>query len=371
MKKILGPILLVVLVLGVVGAIFISARDQLTQRNVVTVRGLIGSEKRDFFQDPQVIAAFRQAGLDVQIETAGSRLISTRLAAGEYDFGFPAGIPGAAKIRDTYNVNNSYEIFFTPMVIAAWQPIVEVLMANGVVVDQGGTYMFDMQQFLDLFAQEVRWSDLQANTVYNVNKTIMISSTDVRTSNSAAMYLSLASYVANNDNIVQNERQIDPIMPLMTDLFLKQGFQAGSSAGPFQDYLTMGMGKAPLVMIYESQFIYQQVTGGGIRPEMVLLYSDPTLYTWHVLVSLTERGDRLGKLLRKDPDLQQDEQVWAAANELERLAIEHGYRNTNIDYFQQFVRQHNLNLADNLVNVVNPPSFEVIEEMITRIERQY
>ncbi len=371
MKKILGPILLVVLVLGVVGAIFVSARDQLMQRNIITVRGLIGSEKREFFQDPQVIAAFRQAGLDVHIETAGSRLIATRLAAGEYDFGFPAGIPGAAKIRDTYNVNNSYEVFFTPMVIATWQPIAEVLMANGMVVDQGGIYMFDMQQFLDLFAQGIRWSDLQANTVYNVNKTIIISSTDVRTSNSAAMYLSLASYVANNNNIVQNENQIDAIMPLMTDLFLKQGFQAESSAGPFQDYLTMGMGKAPLVMIYESQFIYQQVAGGGIRPEMILLYPDPTIYTWHVLVSLTERGDRLGKLLRKDPDLQQDARVWAAANELERLAIEHGYRNMNSNYFQQFVRQHNLNLADNLVNVVNPPGFEVIEEMITRIERQY
>ncbi len=370
MKKVLGPLLLVILILGVAGAIFVSAGEQFAQQQVVTVRGLIGSEKRDFFQDPQVIAAFRKAGLDVQVETAGSRQISTQLSD-DYDFGFPAGIPAAEKIRQEHTTTNSYDVFFTPMTIASWQPIAQVLVANGIAVDRGGYYMLDLQKFLDLFASGKRWDSLQDNSVYNVNRSILISSTDPRTSNSAAMYLSLASYVANDNNIVQNRAQIDRIMPLVQDLFLKQGFTGGSSAAPFNDYLTMGMGKAPLVMIYESQFIYQQTLDNGIQSDMVLIYPDPTIYTRHVLVALNAKGDRLGKLLRKDTDLQEDSRMWEAANELERLAIEHGYRNANTAYFKQFAQEHNLTLAENLVNVIDPPTFEIIEEMIMRIERQY
>lgn len=370
MKKVLGPLLLVVLILGVAGAIFVSAGEQLAQQRIVTVRGLIGSEKRDFFQDPEVIAAFRKAGLDVQVETAGSRQISMQLSDA-YDFGFPAGIPAAEKIRQEHTTTNSYDVFFTPMAIASWQPIAQVLVANDIAVDRGGYYMLDLKKFLDLFAQEKRWDTFRDNSVYNVNRSVLISSTDPRTSNSAAMYLALASYVANGNNIVQNRAQIDAIMPLLQDLFLKQGFTSGSSAAPFNDYLTMGMGKAPLVMIYESQFIYQQTKENGIRPEMVLIYPDPTIYTRHVLVALSPEGDRLGKLLRKDSDLQQDSRLWEAANELERLAIQHGYRNTNMAYFEQFMKEHNLTLAENLVNVIDPPTFEIMEEMITRIEQQY
>jgi hypothetical protein len=38
-------------------------------------------------------------------------------------------------------------------------------------------------------------------------------------------------------------------------LFLKQGFVENLSEGPFENYLLMGVGKAPLVMIYESQYV--------------------------------------------------------------------------------------------------------------------
>ncbi len=81
----------------------------------------------------------------------------------------------------------------------------------------------------------------------------MIVSTDVRKSNSAAMYLALASYVVNGNNVVQNEEDIQRVIPLVEPLFLKQGYSEYSSEGPFEDYLSMGIGKAPLVMIYEAQ----------------------------------------------------------------------------------------------------------------------
>ena len=41
----------------------------------------------------------------------------------------------------------------------------------------------------------------------------------------------------------------------MSPLFLRQGYVENSSEGPFDDYLVQGMGKAPMVMIYEAQYL--------------------------------------------------------------------------------------------------------------------
>jgi hypothetical protein len=359
MKRILGPLLLVVLVVGVGIAIFLSVREQADSRRVITVRGLIGSEKTEFFQDPDVIKALRKGGLEVEVEKAGSRQIATSFDLEQYDFVFPAGVPAAEKIRREQGVSQSYDVFFTPMAIASWKPIADLLQANGMVKDQGGYYTLDMARFIETFAAAKRWSDLPDNDAYDVNKRILISSTDVRTSNSAAMYLSLASFVANNNSVVQSNVEVNQLLPLMTHLFLEQGFVENSSAVPFTDYQIMGMGKAPLVMIYEAQFIAMAAApDGGMRPEMVLIYPEPTLFTKHLLIPLGEGGEQLGQLLQEDPDLQ-------------RLAIEHGFRNQDVAYFYEFTKDKQLSLPNSLVNVIEPPSYEVLEGMIQSIERAY
>ncbi|TNY03328.1 hypothetical protein EW661_23635, partial [Escherichia coli] len=68
-------------------------------------------------------------------------------------------------------------------------------------------------------------------------------------------YLALASYLANGQQIVQSAEEADKALPTVAPLFLRQGFQEQSSAGPFEDYLALGMGKAPLLVAYESQMV--------------------------------------------------------------------------------------------------------------------
>ncbi len=359
MKRFLGPLLLAVLILGVGAAIFLSAREQFAVRRVIQVRGLIGSEKEEFFQDPRVIAALRKGGLDVQAEKAGSRQIATGYNLDEYDFAFPAGVPAAEKIRRDHPTAKSYDPFFTPMAIASWKPIAQILVANGIAQDHGGYYTLDMAAYLQLVAEGKRWSDLANNGDYPVNKSVLISSTDVRKSNSAAMYLALASFVANGSNVVQNGADVQKVISLMEDLFLKQGYTEYSSEAPFEDYLVMGMGKAPLVMIYEAQYIGEVLNNAnGISSEMVLMYPEPTIYSKHILVALSDGGAQLGELLQNDPELQ-------------RLEVEHGFRNTSTAYFQEIKNSHNLSLPDTLVNVVEPPSYEILEQMIQIIEQKY
>lgn len=358
-RRILGPLLSVILILGVGAAIFFSVSEQLAARRVVTVKGLIGSEKEEFFRDPRVLEVLRQNNLAVEFEKAGSRQIATSYDLSQYDFAFPAGVPSAEKVRREAGVNRSYEPFFTPMVIASWQPIAEILVANGMATSQNGYYTLDMGKLLQAISEGKRWTDLTANTAYAVNKSILVTSTDVRKSNSAAMYLALASYVLNGNTIVQTDAEVARLTTALEALFLEQGFTEYSSEVPFEDYLVMGMGKAPLVMIYEAQFIAQAaLEPSPITPEMVLLYPQPTIFTKHNLVALTPNGEKLGDVLTMNEELQ-------------KLAIEYGLRNRNTAYFQEFVGDHHLSLPPTLLDVIEPPSYEILEKLITHIEARY
>lgn len=356
-RRWLGPLLSVILMVGVGAALFVSIRNALLDQQKITVSGLIGSEKEEFFRDERVQRALERLGIVVRFEKAGSREISQKLGAEAYDFGFPAGVPAAEKIRKDWKLNSQgYDVFFTPMTVATWRPIAELLSSNGVARQVDGAYQLDMARFLNLVTEGKRWNQLKNNRAFDVSRSILINSTDITRSNSAAMYLALASYVANGETVVQNRAQADALLPLLTDLFSKQGLTSYSSEEPFEDYLVMGMGKAPLVMIYESQFLAEAARAdGNIRPEMVLMYPDPGIYTKHVLVPLTENGRRLGEALTTD-------------EELRRLAVEYGFRNTEVAYFREFVAQHGLNAPLEILDVAEPPTFDILEYMIQSIQ---
>jgi len=323
------------------------------------VVGLVGSEKIPFFQDERVQEALQSHGLDVTVQKAGSREIATDYNLTQYDFVFPAGIPAAQKIQQEHNASTSYSPFFTPMVIASWQPIADLFVQQDLASDEGGYYLLDMEKLLPLLQNEVRWNELEGNTVLPVNQSILVRSTDVRTSNSAAMYLALMSYVANDNNIVQSLNAAQANLPFLSGLFLRQGLLPSSTQEPFEDYLVKGMGHSPIVIIYEAQFIAQAaLQNGTILPEMVLMYPSPTIFTEHVLIPFTDAGRQLGELLDTDPELQ-------------RLAIEFGLRNGNLAAFRQFTSEHNITLPDTIVNVIEPPSYEVLEGLIQLIEQTY
>jgi hypothetical protein len=225
------------LAVGVGVAIVASVRDRVAAGRpppLTTVRGVIGSEKQPFFSDPEVAAAFARHGLAVQVDVAGSREIATRVDLDRYDFGFPAGIPAAERIRRQRKVTAFYQPFYTPMAVATFKPIAELLRKAGLARPlAGGYWRFDMKRYLDLVGRQTRWKELPGNTTYPANKSVLLASTDVRTSNSAAMYLAIASYVRNGDRVVENAAQGDRVVDQVAPLFLRQGFGLGGCAcGP-------------------------------------------------------------------------------------------------------------------------------------------
>jgi hypothetical protein len=360
MRRVLSLGLAGLLVVGVVVVIVISrgGSSGTNSQSLTLIRGVIGSEKLPFFKDPQVQAAFAAHGYMLQVDTAGSREIATTTDLSKYDFAFPAGEPQANKIKADHKVSRVYQPFFTPMAIATFQPIVDLLTSAGVVHNTGGLVTFDVKPFLKMVAMNERWTDLPGNTTYPATKAILITSTDVRSSNSAAMYLSLASYSANGDNIVTSAAQADAVFPTVSPLFLRQGFVASSSEEPFQDYLTIGIGRTPMVMIYEAQYRGAQIAGNSLPQQAVLMYPSPTVFSKHTVVPLNSKGDAVGQLLSDDSTLQ-------------HLAVQYGFRINDTAYEHTFAQSHHLPDVPALINIIDPPAYENLEHMIVAITQLY
>ncbi|MCX7206444.1 MAG: hypothetical protein NT086_10770 [Proteobacteria bacterium] len=365
MRKIIGPLLAGILGIAVLLGLFFSAHDKqktdgaAAQASKLSLaRGLIGSEKEPFYRDPRVIQAFARLGLQVEVQKAGSREMAVHPDLKSFDFGHPAGSPAALRLKQVMKAQKLYTPFFTPMAVASWQKLIPMLESNGLVQRRDGAYyIIDMKRLLEFISTGKRWRELKNNTAYDSGRSVLISSTDVRKSNSGAMYLALASYLLNDNNVVQSDAEVQKVLPLVSPLFLKQGFQESSSAGPFDDYTSMGIGKAPLVMVYESQFLEFQSKLPQANPDMLLLYPQPTAFTKHVLVPFTEAGNRVGEALEHDAELQ-------------KLAAEYGYRGSAIAHFSEFLKQKKLSAPTTLVDVIDPPSFEMLERMIEGIAQQ-
>ena len=114
-----------------------------------------------------------------------------------------------------------------------------------------------------------------------------------------------------------------------------------------------------MVMIYEAQYLaHAAANDGSIRPDMVLMYPEPTILSKHTLVGLTPDGIRFGQFLTDDPELQS-------------LATEYGFRTTDAAGFQTFLSNHQVSAPGTLLDVIDPPTYERLEAMITRLEQLY
>lgn len=366
-KRIIGVILAAVLLVAVIGAVVLPKMGQAASAGkggapLTVVTGVIGSEKKEFFDDPKVKAAFAAHGYDVQVKTAGSRQIATSPALATSDFAFPSSAPAAEKIKQvSKNVKGTYPTFYSPMAVATFKPVAQLLQSAGMASqDAAGTWHLDMKAYLAAVADGKRWNQIPgAAGLYNSNRSVLMTSTDIRSSNSAAMYLAIASATANGNNVVSTSAEEDKILPQMTNLFLNQGFSEASSGGPFGDYLSQGMGSKPMVMVYESQFLGQQMSGpAAMTPDMVLMYPQSTVLSKHIVIALTDKGNDVGQLIANDPDLA-------------TLAAEHGFRPADRGKFVTALQAHKLPVPEDIVDVVDPPSYEVLESLITKISAKY
>ena len=325
--------------------------------------GLISLDVEPYFNDPRVQKALADNGFKLKVVRIGSRDMADRVLPGQTpDFFFPSGVVAANQIADAARKANvasgMYSPFYSPMVIASWAPIARVLAANGIAKEvQPKVWNVDTVQLTRLMLDNKRWRDLKGAEAYNVSKSVLVSTTDLRKSNSAAMYLALTSYALNGGDIVTDRATAEKMARGVAGLFKRQGYQENYVNGNFDDYVSIGIGKTPMAFIYEYQIMTHALAQKGIGADMVLMYPTPTLFNKEVFVSTSERARKLGDLLSTDATLQ-------------RLAVAHGFRIADTGHFVQAASAAGLAVEERITEVIDPPSFELMGSMIEVVSRE-
>ena len=256
--------------------------------------------------------------LPVAVTRIGSREMAARVVPGAMpDFIFPSGVVAANQIADAAAKAKiaiaQSSPFFSPMVIASWQPIAKILVANNMAKPLGDrTFGVDIAKLTETMLAKKRWKDLKGAEAYDVSRGVLVSTTDVRRSNSAAMYLALTSYAKHGD-VVTDRATAETVTRQLAELFKRQGYQENYVNGNFDDYVAIGIGKTPMAFIYENQLVSYALAKKGVAADMVLMYPQPTIVNKVVFIATNERSRALADLLANHAELQ-------------KIAVEYGFR---------------------------------------------
>jgi hypothetical protein len=340
-------LMLAVALLAGIAKSFQGLHETSSATSLETVRLLAGSAKFGFLKDPELRDILAKEGLQMEL-TKSSSFDEDVTKANRFDAVWPAGANAAADFAKAWKAPSTYLVFSTPLAIASWKPLVKVLEANGLAKQVNGYGEFYLEKALPLMNSGTRWNQLRDNTAFSMNKGFLVNTPDARQSTTAALYISALAYLQNGNEVPQTVERGVQLTEQLASLITRQGYQEGTLAGPFEDYIGPGMGKAPLVLIYESQFI--EAKRDGVLPsEGILLYPQPGLVLKHTLVGRTAAGQRLGELLSTRPDIQ-------------AIAAKYGFRPNRPQLFHDSAKQLGLNTPE-LLNLAEAPSTRVFDAM--------
>ena len=357
------------LVAGFVGAVGWSLtrhkQEQVAQSQQVAIDsaealdGYVAVDVDPFFADARVQRILREHQLPVHATRLGSRDMAAKVAGGaKADFWFASGVLAANQVDDAARQAGQPMAqsapFNSPLVVASWAPIAAILEANGVAHKTGDrVYGLDMGKLAELMLAKKRWNELKGAAGYDVKRSVLVSTTDVRKSNSAAMYLALMSQ-AEQGEVVSDRAGAVAAGHKLAELFRRQGFQENYVNGNFDDYVQIGIGKAPLAFIYEYQIVGYAMSRKGVQADMVLMYPEPTVVNKFVLLAASPRAKALQALLASDAELQ-------------KIAVEFGFRGADAGAFSAAVKPTGLAVQDHVQQVVDPPAYELMTLMIDTV----
>ncbi|MEV6962109.1 hypothetical protein AB0M97_23560 [Streptomyces sp. NPDC051207] len=294
-----------------------SGHTDLPFRRIITIEAKMAS-KSDFFQDPEVRRLLAKHGFTVHLTRMGSRGIATQNYE-SYDIVFPSGQPAADLITRKRAAEgrpaSTFRPFVSPIVLGTYREYARTLEAAKLAEPMPGTpegaeplyYSLKMEPFLQKAQDGTRWHDLKIERqgIENHNK-VLAQTSDICESNSAGTYLGLVSYVRNGATVPQSREEADRFADRIKLLLNDQGLPSSERN---ETYVSPeGKSIAPIAVIYEHQFVAHQLATeaetGKVDDDRVLLYPSVRFVTEPQLIALTPEGERLGRLISDDPELQ-------------------------------------------------------------------
>lgn len=334
----------------------------------VILNGHISLDMEPFMNDPRVVARLQESNIRVNFTRLGSRGMAEHLGKNSTthrhpDFYIASGVVAGNQISEmakSLKQNpSSYSPLYTPLIFATWKPIADILRANGMAtVDAiSGTYKVDNKKLLNAMVKKQKWADFKESGEFSVSRSVLVATTDVSSSNSAAMYLALMSFSLNDNNVVDNNEKAIASATALTELFTRQGYQENYVNGNFDDYTSVGMGKTPLAFIYENQMVAYARQQGKIKSNMVIAYPTPTIFNKQVFVALSEPAKKLGELISTDKVLQ-------------KIAVEYGFRSGSNKEFSEEANKNGLKVKEEILDVIDPPAHGFMTTMIDTVVSQ-
>lgn len=358
--KVAGVVLLVFLVAGaVVYQVYLNpegtGRTLLAQTYELT--GFVGSEKANYLENPDVQRQLlSRYGIDVNYRKAGS-IEMIDLDHSEMDYLWPSSRVASELFKTRGGEGRRSEItFFSPIVFYSWTQVTEKLIDAGLVsrVDNS-YYVIDLPQVIDAIAGNRTWADIGVDFLRGP---ITVLSTDPTQSNSGNLFAGLVANVLNSETVV-SPQTLPSVLNATLDVFRRQGLMEHSTGTLFERYLTVGMGQFPLIVGYENQIVEFRLQNPDAwqrySEHITILYPQPTVYSEHVLIALTDDGERLVEAFLDPQD-----------DTLLRLAWEqHGFRGglgndpsaLGID-----------GIAASLTQITQMPTPEVMETIIRALD---
>jgi hypothetical protein len=260
----------------------------------VTLTGFVGGEKSEFLQNPkfQEILA-DDYGLVIDWTKAGSiEMVKTMDLSGK-DFIWPSNDFAVALMRSKGAKFRKEQIVFnSPIVIYTGWNIANALIKEGIVEKRAeGYFIVRFSKLIEMVTTQKTWKEI--GLIFHGKVTIR--STDPIHSNSGCMFAGLVSSALNKGEVIDDET-VAQVLPEMKQFFSRLGLMEHSSGDIFRKFIATGTNNS-MVVGYENQIIEFIIANAESREQIensvCVLYPDPTTWSSHPVVSLTDRGDRL------------------------------------------------------------------------------
>jgi hypothetical protein len=358
MKKGFGLILILIAVaIGIWYAYTQRGGFMGTGGKVETVIIRYGSEKKGFLHDEEIQKIMRkQYGLEVD----GTKMGSLEMSAGSLE-GLDALWPSselAAAVFVSRHPGLSFKkanIFSSPIVFFSWPKITEALIRVKIVQKREDVYyVIDLKRFLDMMVAKKSWKSLGVQ--YQTGN-ISVRCTDPRKSNSGFLLSGLLAIILNDGQMVDTE-SIQRHLPTLISIFKSMGYMENSSGILFDKYIKQGQGAFPVISNYESLMVEfynaHPEQGEQVRKNIYVLIPEPTVWSEHPLIALTEKGKQLMQAL-------QDEKIQELA--WKRYGLRSGVLGIGIE--SSLLRE--LRLPNQIQAATPLPAIEVMEIILNAL----
>jgi hypothetical protein len=314
----------------------------------VTIAGSV-----DLLTDPGVQQELRALGYNIVPKGLGADEILARVPLPGYQMAYvPDQVVGQAiqkKLSNLHLQNDEVAPARSRLVVATYLELLPLLREAGIARFAQGAWMFDINAYIaavDKRGGPRRWEELRGyrNGARSPGPgPILLRTTDPLYSVLTQMFIAVASYSLNNDNVVTSQAEENMVARLLKPCFSLQGSMPTGGIPEWNDFLEGDMRSDPMSLTYESLFVgAQEAHDPHIRQNMVMMYVSPEMDVQEALIPFDNTGATVSHIL-------------ATNQRIQRIAEDQlGFITTDPDSFKQDMAKFGITVAGGIQNVPTP-----------------